>query len=93
VPARVVRGAAAVAKEKYSGVQYGIMEQHSSGAVQQWISTAAYNTSTLIMDEFGLPVLPLRTSTHSNQRIFEEIRGVDRAHAGVNIACNICTNC
>jgi hypothetical protein len=37
---------------------------------------------TLIMDEFGLPVLLLRTLTHSNQRIYEELRGVVRAHAG-----------
>jgi hypothetical protein len=37
---------------------------------------------TLIMDEFGLPVLSVRTFTHSNQRISEEIRGVVRAHAG-----------
>jgi hypothetical protein len=37
---------------------------------------------TLIMDEFGLPVLSLRTLTHSNQRISEELRGVVRGHAG-----------
>jgi glutamate formiminotransferase len=34
------------------------------------------------MDEFGLPVLSLRTFTHSNQRISEEFRGVVRGHAG-----------
>jgi hypothetical protein len=38
---------------------------------------------TLIMDEFGLPVLSLRTFTHSwNQRISEEFRGLVRGHAG-----------
>jgi hypothetical protein len=34
------------------------------------------------MDEFGLPVLSLRTFTHSNQRIPEEFRGVVQGHAG-----------
>jgi hypothetical protein len=34
------------------------------------------------MDEFGLPVLPVRTFTHSNQRICEEFQGVVRGHAG-----------
>jgi hypothetical protein len=37
---------------------------------------------TLIMDEFGLPVLSFRTLTHSNQRISEEFRGVIRGHDG-----------
>jgi hypothetical protein len=34
------------------------------------------------MDEFGLPVLSLRTLTHSNQCISEKFGGVVRGHAG-----------
>jgi hypothetical protein len=34
------------------------------------------------MDEVGLPVLSLRTLTHSNQGISEDLRGVVQGHAG-----------
>jgi hypothetical protein len=39
---------------------------------------------TLIMDDFGLPVLFLRTLTHYNQRISKEFRGSSGAMRGVN---------
>jgi hypothetical protein len=40
------------------------------------------------MDEFGLPVLSLRTLTHSSQRISEESRGVVRGHVGGQLRVN-----